>query len=158
MLAVAEVALLLTLPAVDMVPKFASVMPALPDKLVLVNPVMLVTAVLTNAVVANCVVLVNAGAVVAVGVPVKEGERMVALNNISAVLLVILAVLELIFVSKDVMLDVLELIFVLMALIALILEVILDVFEFILLVSVVSAAVALVVSAVIDATFTLILS
>jgi hypothetical protein len=119
---------------------------------------MLVTAVLTNAVVANCVVLVNAGAVLAVGVPVKEGERMVALNNISAVLLVILAVLELIFVLSVVMLDVLELIFVLMVLIALILEVILDVLEFILLVSVVSAAVALVVSEVIDATFTLILS
>jgi hypothetical protein len=44
-----------------------------------------VTAVLTNAVVANCVVLVNAGAVNAVGVPVKEGEAMVALNKISAV-------------------------------------------------------------------------
>ena len=36
--AVAEVALLLTLPAVDIVVKLASVMPAVPDKLVLVNP------------------------------------------------------------------------------------------------------------------------
>ena len=71
-----------------MVAKLASVMPALPDKLVLVNPVREVTAVRTNAVVANCVVLVNAGAVLAVGVPVKEGERMVAFNNKSAVLVV----------------------------------------------------------------------
>ena len=157
MLAVAEVALLLTLPAVDMVAKFASVMPALPDKLVLVNPVMLVTAVLTNAVVANCVVLVNAGAVLAVGVPVKEGERMVALNNISAVLLVILAVLELIFVLSEVILEVLALTLVFNVLIEAILEVILEVFEFILLVSVVSAAVALVVSAVTDATLAIIL-
>jgi hypothetical protein len=119
---------------------------------------MLVTAVLTNAVVANCVVLVNAGAVVAVGVPVKEGERMVALNNISAVLLVILDVLELIFVLSDVMLDVLALTFVFNVLIEAILEVILEVFEFILLVSVVSAAVALEVSVVMDATLVLILS
>ena len=100
MLAVAEVALLLTLPAVDMVAKFASVIPADPDKFELVKPVMLVTAVLTNAVVANCVVLVNAGAVLAVGVPVKEGERMVALNNISAVFAVILAVFDAINVGK----------------------------------------------------------
>jgi hypothetical protein len=118
---------------------------------------MLVTAVLTNAVVANCVVLVNAGAVLAVGVPVKEGERMVALNNISAVLLVILAVLELIFVLSVVMLDVLALTLLFNVLIEAIFEVILEVFEFILLVSVVSAAVALVVSVVIDPTLAMIL-
>ena len=38
MLAVAEVALLLTLPAVDMVAKLASVIPAVPDKFALVRP------------------------------------------------------------------------------------------------------------------------
>ena len=49
----ADVALLLTFPAVDIVAKLASVMPAVPDKLELFNPVRLVTAVRTNAVVAN---------------------------------------------------------------------------------------------------------
>ena len=46
-------ALLLTFPTVDIVAKLASTMPAVPDKFELVNPVMEVTAVLTNAVVAN---------------------------------------------------------------------------------------------------------
>ena len=157
MLAVAEVALLLTLPAVVIFAKLASVMPAVPDKFELVNPVREVTAVLTNAVVANCVVLVNAGAVIAVGLPVKEGERMVALNNISAVLVVMLAALELILVLSEVMLDVLDDIFVFNVFIEAILDVILEVFEFTLLVSVVSALVALVVSAVTDATLAIIL-
>jgi hypothetical protein len=118
---------------------------------------MFVTAVLTNAVVANCVVLVKAGAVVVVGVPVKEGESIVALNKISAVLAVILAVLELIFVLSVVMLEVLALTFVFNVLIEAMLDVILEVFEFTLLVRVVSAAVALVVSAVTDATLAIIL-
>ena len=150
-------ALLLTFPIVEIVAKFASVIPAVPDKFALVRPVMEVTAVLTNAVVANCVVLVKAGAVVAVGVPVKDGERMVALNNKSAILVVILDVLELIFVLSVVILDVLDVIFVFNVLIEAILEVILEVFEFTLLVSVVSAVVALVVSAVMDATLDIIL-
>jgi hypothetical protein len=118
---------------------------------------MLVTAVLTNAVVANCVVLVNAGAVLAVGVPVKEGESIVALNKISAVLLVILDVLEFIFVLSEVILEVFALTLVFKVVIEFRLVVILEVLAFTLLVSVVSAAVALVVSAVIDATLAIIL-
>ena len=153
----ADVALLLTLPAVEIVAKLASEIAAFPDRFVLVSPVRFVTAVLTNAVVANCVVLVKAGAVVAVGVPVKEGERIVALNNISAILAVILAVLELIFVLSEVILEVLDATLVFNVLIEAILEVILKVFEFTLLVSAVSAAVALVVSAVTDATLAIIL-
>jgi signal transduction histidine kinase len=141
--------------------KLASVMPAVPDKFVLVSPVIDVTAVLTNAVVANCVVLVNAGAVIEVGVPVKEGEAMFALNKISAVLVVILAVMEVIFVFKVVKLElilaVFDVTFVFNVLIEFKLAVKLAMFEVILLVSVVSAAVALVVSAVIEATFEIIL-
>ena len=155
--AVAEVALLLTLPAVVMFAKFASVIPADPDKFELVSPVRLVTAVLTNAVVANCVVLVKAGAVVAVGVPVKEGECIVALNNISEVLAVILAVLELIFVVSELILEVFALTLVFKVVIEFRLVVTLEVLDVILLVSVVSAAVALVVSAVIEATLEIIL-
>ena len=154
-------ALLLTLPAVVMFAKLASVIPAVPDKFVLVRPVIDVTAVLTNAVVANCVVLVNAGAVIAVGVPVKEGEAMVALNKISAVLIVIVAVLAVIFEFKEVRLElilaVLDATFVFNVLIEFKLAVKLAVFEIILFVSVVSAAVALVVSDVIEATFEIIL-
>ena len=157
----AEVALLLTLPEVVMFAKLASVMPAVPDRFVLVSPVMEVTAVLTNAVVANCVVLVKAGAVIAVGVPVKEGEAIVALNKISAVLIVLVDVLAVIFEFKEVRLElilaVLDATFVFNVLIEFKLAVKLVVFEVILLVSVVSAAVALVVSAVIDATFEIIL-
>jgi hypothetical protein len=141
--------------------KLASVMPAVPDKFVLVRPVIDVTAVLTNAVVANCVVLVNAGAVIAVGVPVKEGEAIVALNKISAVLIVLVDVLAVIFEFKEVRLElilaVLDATFVFNVLIEFKLAVKLVVFEVILLVSVVSAAVALVVSAVIEATFEIIL-
>ena len=141
--------------------KLASVMPAVPDKFVLVSPVIDVSAVLTNAVVANWVVLVKAGAVIAVGVPVKEGEAVVALNKISAVLLVILAVLEVIFEFKVVrlvlILTVFDATFVFNVLIEFKLAVKLAVFEVILLVSTVSAAVALIVSAVIDATFEIIL-
>jgi hypothetical protein len=103
------------------------------------------------------VVLVNAGAVVAVGVPVKDGEEIVALDNISEVLAVILAVLELIFVLSVVILEVFALTLAFNVLIDAILEVILEVFAFTLLVSVVSAPVALVVSAVIDATLETIL-
>ena len=153
----ADVALLLTLPAVEIVAKLASVIAAFPDRFVLVSPVRFVTAVLTNAVVASCVVLVKAGAVIAVGVPVKDGERIVALNNISAVLVVILAVLELIFVLSEVILDVLDARFVFNVLIEFRLVVILEVFAFTLFVSVISAAVALVVSAVTDATLAMIL-
>ena len=157
----AEVALLLTLPAVVMFAKLASVMPAVPDKFVLVRPVIDVTAVLTNAVVANCVVLVNAGAVIAVGVPVNEGEAMFALNKMSAVLVVILAVFAVIFEFKVVrlklILAVLDATFVFNVLIEFKLAVKLAVFEIILFVSVVSAAVALVVSDVIEATFEIIL-
>ena len=155
--AVAEVALLLTLPPVVMFAKLASVMPAVPDKFELVSPVRFVTAVLTNAVVANCVVLVKAGAVVAVGVPVNEGERIVALNKISAVLVVILEVFELVFVLIEVILAVFALTFVFKVVIEFRLVVILEVFAVILLVSVVSALVALVVSAVIEATLEIIL-
>ena len=154
--AVAEVALLLTLPAVVMFAKLASVMPAVPDKFELVKPVIEVTAVLTNAVVANCVVLVKAGAVVAVGVPVNEGESIVALNNISAVFVVILDVLELIFVFNEVILAVFALRLVFKVVIEFRLVVILEVLAVILLVSVVSALVALVVSAVTDATLEMI--
>jgi hypothetical protein len=50
----------------------------------------------TKAVVANCVELVPGKAVGAVGVPVKEGDAIVALNNISAVFAVILFVLAVI--------------------------------------------------------------
>ena len=106
-------------------------------------------------------VLVNAGAVIAVGVPVKEGEAMFALNKISAVLLVILAVLEVIFEFKveklELILTVFDATFVFNVLIEFKLAVKLAVFEVILLVSTVSAAVALVVSAVIDTTFEIIL-
>jgi len=48
----------------------------------------------TNSVVAICVVLVPGAAVGAVGVPVKDGDAIVALNNISAILVVILAVFD----------------------------------------------------------------
>ena len=153
----AEVALLLTLPAVVMFAKLASVIPAVPDKFELLSPVRFDTAVRTNAVVAIWVVLVNAGAVVEVGVPVKDGEDRVALNNISEVLAVILAVLELIFVLSVVILEVFALTFVFKVVIEFRLVVILEVFAFTLLVSVVSAPVALVVSAVIDATLETIL-
>ena len=49
-------------------------------------------SVRTNCVVAICVVLVDNAAVGAVGVPVNEGDAIVARNNISAVFAVILAV------------------------------------------------------------------
>ncbi len=105
--------------------------------------------------------MVNAGAVNAVGVPVKEGEAIVALNKISAVLVVILAILEAIFEFKVVRLElilaVFDATFVFNVLIEFKLAVKLAVFELILFVSVVSAAVALVVSDVIEATFEIIL-
>ncbi len=101
--------------------------------------------------------MVKAGAVIAVGVPVKEGEAMVALNKISAVLIVIVAVLAVIFefkvVKLELILAVLDATFVFNVMIEFKLAVKLAVFEVILFVSVVSAAVALVVSAVIEATF-----
>jgi hypothetical protein len=59
-------------------------------------------------VVANCVELLPVAAVGAVGVPVKDGEAIVALNAISAVLLVMLAVFEVTLVSSAVMLAVFE--------------------------------------------------
>jgi hypothetical protein len=45
-------------------------------------------------------VLVPAGAVGAVGVPVNDGDAIVALNNMSAVFAVMLEVLDVILVSK----------------------------------------------------------
>ena len=54
------------------------------------------TIEVTKAVVAICVVLVPGAAVGAVGVPVKEGEAIVALNAMSFVLDVILAVFDVI--------------------------------------------------------------
>ena len=54
----------------------------------------------TNSVVAICVVLVPGAAVIAVGVPVKDGDAIVARNNISAILVVILAVLDVTLVSN----------------------------------------------------------
>ena len=105
--------------------------------------------------------MVNAGAVNAVGVPVKEGEAIVALNKISAVLIVLVDVLAVIFefkvVKLELILAVLDATFVFKVLIEFKLAVKLVVFEVILLVSVVSAAVALVVSVVIDTTFEIIL-
>ena len=53
-------------------------------------------------------VLVPAAAVGAVGVPVKEGEAIVALNAISFVLAVILVVFAVTLVSNEVMLAVFE--------------------------------------------------
>ena len=55
----------------------------------------------TNSVVANCVVLVPAAAVGAVGMPVNEGDAMVALKAISDVFDVILTVLDKILVSNN---------------------------------------------------------
>ena len=52
------------------------------------------TNVETNSVVAICVVLVPGAAVGAVGDPVKDGDAIVARNNISAILVVMLAVLD----------------------------------------------------------------
>ena len=49
-------------------------------------------SVRTNSVVAICVVLVAIAAVGAVGVPVNDGDAIVARNNISAVFVVMLAV------------------------------------------------------------------
>ena len=64
---------------------------------VIVPPIILET----NSVVANCVVLVPAAAVGAVGVPVNEGDSMVALKAISDVFDVILTVLDKILVSNN---------------------------------------------------------
>ena len=64
---------------------------------VIVPPIILET----NSVVANCVVLVPAAAVGAVGVPVNEGDAMVALKAISDVFDVILTVLDKILVSNN---------------------------------------------------------
>ena len=83
----------------------------------------LATLAATNAVVASCVELVPSEAVAAVGVPVNDGDKIVALNNISNVLVVMLVVLaaKLVFnaasalvalVISVVMLDVFELTFV----------------------------------------------
>ena len=73
----------------------------------------------TNAVVAICVLLVPAAGVGAVGVPVKDGEAIVALNAMSLVLVamslvlvVMLAVLAVTLVSKEVILAVFEATFV----------------------------------------------
>jgi hypothetical protein len=60
----------------------------------------------TNAVVANCVVLVPGAAVGAVGVPVNDGEFIVAFNAKSATIDVILDVFEAIELVLEVMLDV----------------------------------------------------
>jgi hypothetical protein len=52
------------------------------------------TKAATNSVVAICVVLVPGAAVGAVGDPVNDGDAIVARNNISAILVVMLAVLD----------------------------------------------------------------
>jgi hypothetical protein len=65
------------------------------------------TIVDTNAVVASCVVLVPGAAVGAVGVPVNEGDAIVARKAISDVFVVILAVLDAIEFVFDMMLVVL---------------------------------------------------
>jgi hypothetical protein len=62
----------------------------------------------TKAVVAICDVLVPKAAVGAVGVPVKEGDAIVARNNISAVFAVMLVVFDAIELVLLVMLVVLE--------------------------------------------------
>ena len=67
---------------------------------------------LTNAVVAICVELLSNAGVGAVGIPVNEGDAIVARNNISAVFAVILAVLEAIDVVLLVMLVVFDIILV----------------------------------------------
>ena len=79
-------------------------------------------SVRTNCVVAICVVLVDNAAVGAVGVPVNEGEAMVALSNISAVFAVILAVFALIAVVLLVILAVLALMAVVLLVILAVLE------------------------------------
>jgi len=68
------------------------------------------TSAATKAVVANCVVLVPGEAVGAVGVPVNDGDAIVARNNISAALAVILAVFEVIAIVLLVILAVFEVI------------------------------------------------
>jgi len=108
-------------------------------------------------------VLVPAGAVGAVGVPVNDGEAIVALNNISAVFAVMLEVLDAILVLKSfstfvalvisaVMLDVLEVTLVsnaASAFVALVISaVMLEVLDVILVLKSFSAFVALVISAV----------
>ncbi len=92
--------------------------------------------------------LVPAAAVGAVGVPVKDGEAMVALNAISFVLVVILVVFAATLVSREVILEVLEAILFVFVVILEVLDVtlasiavILAVFEAILLVFVVILAV-----------------
>jgi hypothetical protein len=76
-------------------------------------------SVRTNCVVAICVVLVDNAAVGAVGVPVNDGDAIVALSNMSAVFAVILAVFALIAVVLIVMLAVLAVIaFVLLVILA----------------------------------------
>ena len=89
----------------------------------------------TNAVVAICVLLVPAAGVGAVGVPVKDGEAIVALNAMSLVFVVMLAVFAVTLVSNEVILAVFEATFVcsvvilaVFDVIALVLEVILAVF------------------------------
>ena len=97
----------------------------------------------TNSVVAICVVLVPGIAVGAVGVPVKDGDAMVARNAMSAVLDVILAVFEVTRVSNaaillalvvmltvfDAMFAVLVVMFALFVAMSVVLDVILAVFE-----------------------------
>jgi hypothetical protein len=108
-------------------------------------------AVPTNSVVAICVVLVACAAVGAVGVPVNEGESIVARNNISAVLAVIEAVLAAIAFVLLVILAVLEAIaFVLLVMLA-VFAVIAFVLLVILAVLAVMAVVLLVMLAVLEA-------
>ena len=86
------------------------------------------TIEVTNAVVAICVVLVPAAAVGAVGVPVNEGEAMVALNAISFVFTVILDVLAVTLFSKEVILVVFAAILVVLVTMFAVLAVMLEVF------------------------------
>ena len=87
------------------------------------------TKVETNSVVAICVVLVPGAAVGAVGDPVNDGDAIVALNNISAILVVMLAVLDAMSVILAVILFVFDVTLVSRAAIAFVFEVMLEVFE-----------------------------
>ena len=84
----------------------------------------------TNAVVAICVVLVPGAAVGAVGVPVNEGESIVARNKISAML----AVIEAVFAAMAVVLLVMLAVFAAMAFVLLVIEAVLAAIAIVLLV------------------------
>ena len=84
----------------------------------------------TNAVVAICVVLVPGAAVGAVGVPVNEGESIVARNKISAML----AVMEAVLAAISIVLLVIEAVLAAIAFVLLVMEAVLAAIAFVLLV------------------------